>query len=168
MGHSQGTSSVEEQHPSSRDSLIHKSSSWAILKTPYPAPLLRGSLAISVFSGMPVPKSIVFEYDLHMSPSDMQLSMGQIENYNNLIVTAKKDMVLGSNAPLNGSLPPPSPPQPRSPILFHHEPAPLYPVIPSTITTLEDRAIASQHVDQKSTLIVGGRTIGLLALWFLR
>lgn len=62
---------------------------------------------------------------LYMAPSDMELKIGQIENYNNEIVIAKDDMTLGTNQQLNRTkrvvivpeAPPrtvPAPPPPRT------------------------------------------------------
>jgi hypothetical protein len=109
----------------------------------------------------------VFGYDLYMSPGDMQLRIGKIEGYNNLIVTATKDMQLGSNTMVNATATPPTVVSARTGALpAHHDPEPPQPNVPAVATTAAEVALANQHHDEKTALTVGLIVTGLFFLWY--
>jgi hypothetical protein len=93
-----------------------------------------------------------------MLPSDLQLQIGTIINYNNNITIANDDAHLGKNEDVNEKItvhlpytqlpPPPPPPLP---------PPPPSPPPPPTPTTREN---------MKISLIVTGTIVGIVALWW--
>ena len=108
----------------------------------------------------------VFGEGLYMSPSDMELQIGIIQNYNNEIVIATSDQKLGLNNEINAK------PVPlkntsniqgtktkKSPLLL--------PVIKKSIPSKTPSVIkkeSTEHEDNKTSLIVGSIVIGLSAL----
>ena len=100
-------------------------------------------------------------YNLYMIPSDLQLQIGTITNYNNEIVIATSDQKLGLNSSINEThintvLTTPPSPTPPSPT-----PAPLI----SSDQRVED-STAELHESTKTALVVGGIAIGLIFLYF--
>lgn len=96
-------------------------------------------------------------FNLYMIPSDLQLQIGTITNYNNEIVIATSDQKLGLNPSINDaniktvlkSSPSPQPPSP----------------LPLTDKRVEV-STAENHESTKTALVVGGIAIGLIFLYF--
>jgi hypothetical protein len=95
-------------------------------------------------------------FNLYMIPSDLQLQIGTITNYNNKIVIATSDQKMGLNPTINDMqintvlITPPSP-------LTLTSPAPL----PSTANKDSEH-----HESTKTALVVGGIALGLIFLYF--
>ena len=90
-----------------RDSTL-KSNSWPTSKTPLPRPStsLRASPDIKeTLQYASSPLDYVFGIGLYLAPSDMELHMGNIQGYNNEIVIAGSDAVIGHNPGINESEP---------------------------------------------------------------
>ena len=105
-----------------------------------------------------------FGQGLYMAPSDMELQVGQIAGYNNEIVIAGPDEVLGQNTGLNKPSPPAQPqpqPQPENPV----SQGPLSPV--EVRQKVDEGLDLDSHEDQRRALVIGGIAIGLVVLWLL-
>ena len=120
----------------------------------------------------------VFGFGLYMSPSDMLLRIDQnTAGYNNKIIIAEEDLMLGLNSSINDTNPEATPEAPHkapeksdsfaSGVLVkpHEPPSASRPDInPGNKST----ASLEDHEDEKVAVIVVGVALGLLALWFLR
>ena len=95
----------------------------------------------------------VIGFNLYMIPSDLQLQIGTITNYNNEIVIATSDQKLGLNPSVNDEkintvLKPPPSPTPPSPL------------------PLLSKEKSEDHESTKTALVIGGIAIGLIFLYF--
>ncbi len=130
-----------------------------------------------------------------MAPSDMDLQIGSIKNYNNLIVIATEKQAVGFNGDVNSTpVPPPiqtqekyiiKPMQSRAKLLVgkvitpqHAKPqvaqvatvapvAQVAPVAPSQTQFAKPQFELENHENQKTALVVGGIVIGLGLLLFM-
>lgn len=115
----------------------------------------------------------VYGIGLYMSPSDMELRIGTIQDYNNEIVIATDAQELGLN---NGVNTKPVPPKPNTIVqgtltkrYFTDQPVnqqtqvPNPPVQTPTVQPTIKK-VTIQHEDNKTTLIVGSIVIGITAL----
>ena len=119
--------------------------------------------------------NFVFGIGLYMAPSDMLLRVSRVEAYNNEIVIATSDQVLGLNSGIN---------LPAAPHNSHGDTGEVglvksksqLPVAPSNAAdkasprdkpTVTQKASADQHADEK-TALMGGVAVGLLTIWLLR
>lgn len=138
-----------------------------------------------------------FGQGLYMAPSDMELRVGKISGYNNEIVIAGPAQTLGQNDGLNSqrvqeALPTPStkeplptfagesgtstkePPTPstKEPPPAHSGPEETTDAPPESPVNKLRRQVSEgldldAHEEQKQALVIGGVTVGLVALWFL-
>ena len=92
----------------------------------------------------------VIGYNLYMIPSDLQLQIGTITNYNNEIVIATSEQNLGLNPSINDSH--------KNTVVK----APPSPTPPSPLPLTD----AEKHESTKTALVVGGIAIGLIFLYF--
>ena len=122
----------------------------------------------------------VFGIGLYLSPSDMALHPGNVQGYNNKIIIAGSDAVIGHNPGINESEPPSdstfkgkiAPPagtvqrEPQGPTP-HAEKATH--VASQHATELHAQALqqvkARAHEEEKLALVTGGIALGLAALW---
>jgi len=95
----------------------------------------------------------VVGYNLYMIPSDMQLQVGTITNYNNEILIATPDQTIGLNPSVNTVLN----------TVLKTSPIPKVP-LPKDSSTLPPRE--SIHESTKTALVVGSIGLGLLFLYF--
>ncbi|KAL4225262.1 hypothetical protein ACF0H5_015950 [Mactra antiquata] len=117
----------------------------------------------------------VYGIGLYMSPSNMELRIGTIQDYNNEIVVATDNQNLGVNNGVNNqpvppkqhvelegtpTKPKPIPPKPIPP--KQHVELPPKPIPPKPKPT----CVVDQHEDNKTALIVGSIVVGLTALLF--
>ena len=110
-----------------------------------------------------------FGASLYMAPSNMLLRVGNVAGYNNLIVVATESQSLGLNSGLNKREAPPDAANDTGEEGLVN-PAIDVPVkqAPPTEQDSADAADQQEHEDEKTALVVGGITIGLLTLWLLR
>ncbi len=131
----------------------------------------------------------VYGIGLYMAPSDMDLQIGSIKNYNNLIVIATEKQAVGFNGDVNSTpVPPPiqtqeksiiKPMQSRAKLLVgkvitpqHANPqvatvAQVAPVAPSQTQFANPQFELENHENQKTALVVGSIVIGLGLLLFM-
>ncbi len=127
-----------------------------------------------------------FGTGLYMAPSNMLLRVGNVVGYNNLIIVATDAQSLGLNSGLNmadvsntppdaandtgerGLVQPPTRPPPHSNTggVSMSAEGTSRPV--SDGSSSSGIALAKDHDDKKTALIVGGVATGLLVLWLLR
>ena len=93
--------------------------------------------------------------NLYMIPSDMQMQVGTITNYNNEILIATPDQKIGLNPSVNNPIntvlkPSPPPPLPSPPL-----PKPI-----------QGKETNQTHESTKTALVVGSIGLGLLFLYF--
>jgi hypothetical protein len=116
---------------------------------------------------------------IYMLPSDMNLQVGMVNGYNNLIQIATSDMTLGYNAEVNEELsvpiPEPTPitddfdPPPSSPSIPtppSSPPPPLSPISTSSAASLADEPLT--HDERKLSLVVVATAIGCFVLWLAK
>ena len=96
----------------------------------------------------------VVGYNLYMIPSDMQLQIGTITNYNNEILIATSDQKLGLNPSINDM-------QMNTVLTTPPSPTP-----PSPLPLISEVAHSQDHESTKTALVVGGIAIGLIFLYF--
>ena len=120
--------------------------------------------------------NLSFGKGLFMAPNNMQLRVGKIVGYNNLLVIATSEQHLGSNIGLNKGVAPPDaandtgekglviPMGADSEATTSQSGAKPHPAT----TTAAEKADHEAHEDEKTALIVGSIAIGLGLLWFLR
>ena len=95
----------------------------------------------------------VFGVGLYMAPSDLELKIGRINNYNNNIVIATETEELGFNANLNSV----------------HSQTKASEIIKETTPIIKTtKPPTPKHEDEKTALIVGSITVGLLTLWIFK
>jgi len=99
----------------------------------------------------------VYGIGLYMSPSDMELQIGTIINYNNEIMIATADQKLGVNDNVNAK---PTP-------VKHLTPAPVTPAPVKQPPTVNKQPTL-QHEDNKTSLIVGSIVLAITAFTFFR
>ena len=128
------------------------------------------------------PLDYVFGIGLYLAPSDMALHQGNIQGYNNEVVIAGSEAVIGHNPGINESeqiskttgnksfegklaapagtdhMGPPSGRPEGSPM-----PAAVAPVAPQQHAS--GRVAATNHEEEKTALIAAGVGVGLVALW---
>ena len=125
-----------------------------------------------------------FGAGLYMAPSNMLLRVGKVVGYNNMIIVATDAQSLGLNSGLNRhEVPVAAPPdatndtgegglvQPASGASTTQPPVPTASESVPATSTKQVIATAygnSDHEDEKTALIVGGVSAGLLVLWLLR
>lgn len=107
----------------------------------------------------------MFGLGLYMAPSDMDLRIGQISGYNNLIMIASEKQTLGINPEANADAVPVladtgeqglvTPPEQ----LLGQEVAQ-----PSEAPTPAEKDASQLHADERTALVVGGVALGLIAL----
>lgn len=104
---------------------------------------------------------------LYMFPSDMQLHIGQIKEYNNKIVIVTAGMQLGSNTHVNNPMSPAvaTAATPQGVDLRTPRPPPH---VPQPTTSIEEKLMTDQHEGEKTALVVGVVAIRIIALWFFR
>ena len=102
----------------------------------------------------------VFGIGLYMVPSDMELRIGTIQDYNNEIVIATPTQSLGVNKNINTK---PTPP----PVTVSDGTSTIKQGISDLAPTVLPIPISNEHEDNKTALIVGGITIGLILIHFL-
>lgn len=94
-------------------------------------------------------------FNLYMIPSDLQLQIGTITNYNNEIVIATFNQKLGLNPSINDMH--------KNTVLT----TPPSPTPPSPLPLTDKKVSRSQdHESTKTALAIGGITIGLIFLYF--
>ena len=115
----------------------------------------------------------VFGNDLYMSPSNMEMQIGTIQDYNNEIKIATNDQKLGLNIDINSK---PVPPKQinkiegkttktnNKPVKSARSAEPIKPTEPKPIAKNESKNISIQHEDNKTALIVGSIVVSLGAL----
>ena len=117
-----------------------------------------------------------FGTGLYMAPSNMLLRVGNVAGYNNLIIIATDAQVLGLNSHLNTVDAPPDAAN-HTGEMGLVQPMTQPPAPASSESVLDDASIKqviataysnSDHEDEKTALIVGGISAGLLVLWLLR
>ena len=115
----------------------------------------------------------VFGIGLYMAPSDMELRIGEIQNYNNKIIVATDYQKLGLNNDVNI--------QPI-PTIIHteikgtptkkslQEPKEIAKSLVKVSDGIEkkEKNISIEHEDKKTALIVGSIVIGIITFYFLR
>ena len=110
-----------------------------------------------------------FGEGLFMAPGDMLLRVGKIAGYNNLIIIATEKQRLGANIGLNKDVAPPDASNDTGEKALVKPMSAARP--PEATTSQLDAAsgiaIASDHEDEKTALVVGGIAAGLGLLWFL-
>lgn len=129
--------------------------------------------------------NFVFGIGLYMAPCDMLLRIGQVVGYNNEIMIATSAQSLGFNMDVNTVPTPPTPhtgetglPVPKeqfAPRMGEQPPAASTEATRHakgrTLGDGEDAAemvaMAREHADEKTALVVGGVAVGLLALWLV-
>lgn len=105
----------------------------------------------------------VVGFGLYMTPSNMELHMGQVDGYNNEIVVATKDQKLGVNETVNTVLV----------VQTEKEgitPTPVLKKQPYAHTSTALPAIeghTNEHEEEKTALIVAGIIAGLTMTWFV-
>jgi hypothetical protein len=103
---------------------------------------------------------------IYMLPSDMNLHVGTINGYNNLIQIATNDMQLGYNAEVNeeSNAPIPEP----TPVIDDPPPSSTStpPLTPPSPISLAEEPLA--HDEKKLSLILLATAIGLSVLWLVR
>ena len=110
----------------------------------------------------------VFGLGLYMAPSDMDLRVGQISGYNNLIVIASDKQTLGINPAANADPVPPATDTGETGLVSPQEPiVPTVPESPVT-TTPKEKAAHQTHTDEKTALVVGVVALGLIVLWLVK
>ena len=104
------------------------------------------------------PINLVIEPRCYMIPSDMELKMGKIEDYNNNILIAPKDARVGVMVSINTKTPTSTPkrPDPKRPASTPTTSSPKTPV---------SAAQAEQHENEKTALLIGGTSLILLGLY---
>ena len=120
----------------------------------------------------------VFGFGLYMAPSDMLLRIDQnTAGYNNNIIIAEEDLILGLNSSINDTYPEATPKAPKAleksgssnantGVLVKPQDQPQSRRRPSL--TREVQSALEDHEDEKGAVIVVGVALGLMALWFLR
>ena len=114
----------------------------------------------------------VYGESLYMSPSDMEIRIGKIQNYNNEIVVATSNQSLGLNNNINTT---PIPPKQIS-ILQGTKTKQVQPVYNSSPSHSDTPVVKpvynsspshsdTQHEDNKSTIIVGSIIVGLITIF---
>lgn len=120
------------------------------------------------------PLEFVFGIGLYLSPSDMELHPGNVQGYNNEIVIAGSDTVIGHNPGINGSEQIATlkvirhtivnPPTGRDVHIGPQAPMPHAEAItPITAVLVVEQAKTKAHKEEKVALITG-ETLGLVAL----
>lgn len=115
----------------------------------------------------------VYGIGLYMAPSDMDLQIGSIKNYNNLIVIATEKQAVGFNGDVNSTpVPPPIQTQEKSiikPMQPIAKPPALKPQLAAVVKpqVAEPQFELENHENQKTALVVGGIVIGLGLLLFM-
>ena len=105
--------------------------------------------------------NFVFGMGLYMAPGDMLLRIGKVAGYNNEITIATQGESLGLNLGINVSDATPDGASVISPLpdgASTDVPSP--PDIPP-----HEKAATDDHSDEKTALIIGGVTVGLVVLW---
>ena len=92
-------------------------------------------------------------FNLYMIPSDLQLQIGTITNYNNEIVIATSDQKLGLNPSINNL-------HINTVITSGPSPKPVSPL------PVIEKKVTEKHEATKTALVVGGISIGLIFLYF--
>lgn len=107
----------------------------------------------------------VYGIGLYMSPSNMELQIGTIKDYNNEIVVATGEQTLGFNNGVNNQpIPPKQNVKVKGTPTKQTQPVQVSATDYKKITTYAEKKIAIQHEDNKTALIVGSIVIGLAAL----
>ena len=118
------------------------------------------------------PINLVIEPRCYMIPSDMELKMGKIEDYNNNILIAPKNARVGVMVSINTKIPTSTPKRPAStlptsspktPTSTPKRPASTPPT--SSPKTPVSAAQAEQHENEKTALLIGGTSLILLGLY---
>ena len=121
----------------------------------------------------------VFGIGLYLSPSDMALYPGNILGYNNEIIIAGSDAVIGHNPGINESEPPQAPSDstfkgniappagtvqrgPQGPTPYTEK---VTHVATQHAAELRKQSLQQAHEDEKLALVTGGIALGLVALW---
>ena len=103
----------------------------------------------------------VYGEDLYMSPSDMELRIGNIKNYNNVIVVATDEHEVGLNIDVNNEPVPP----PQSEVL---EGTPTRKSLPEpkieNVTGNTEPEPKSEHEDDKNAIIFGSILLGVVGM----
>ena len=127
--------------------------------------------------------NFVYGHDLYMAPGDMELKVGKVAGYNNLIVIASAEQELGLNKGLNVSHDAPHNAaadtgekhivkpsfQPAGGLSSRRVQKPSLtakPAAQKSKVVLPPKQV--EHEDEKTALIVGGVVVGLVAFWFIR
>ena len=97
---------------------------------------------------------------LYMSPSNMTLRMGKAVGYNNLILIATASVKMGRNASINSISPPMS--------VAHKREEPQIERLPSPVSTPQKLPSRDSHEEEKTALIVGMVTVGIVVLLMTR
>lgn len=102
---------------------------------------------------------------LYMAPSDMDLRVGQISGYNNLIVIASEKHTLGLNLAANAEPVPEPTGTGEKGIVTPQEQAQQAPTQVGPAVQPADKADGQLHADEKTALVVGAVGVGLAVLW---
>ena len=95
-------------------------------------------------------------FNLYMIPSDLQLQIGTITNYNNEIVIATSDQKMGLNPSVNDM---------QINTVLTTPPSPLPSTSPSPLPSTTNKD-SIDHESTKTALVVGGIALGLIFLYF--
>ena len=116
----------------------------------------------------------VFGFGLYMAPSDMLLRIDQnTAGYNNKIIIAEENLMLGLNSSINNTDPDATPEAPPKALIKSGSSNTNTGVLVKPQDQPQSRRSPPQsaledHEDEKGAVIVGGVVLGLIALWFLR
>ena len=113
------------------------------------------------------PVNLVVHPKCYMIPSNMLILVGKIRNYTNNILIAPGESKTGEITSLN------TPQKTKDP--FHGKrthsilpTTPSSPILPTTQLPLHDSNKAKEHDEEKQALIIGGVSLIMLGLYFLR
>jgi hypothetical protein len=108
----------------------------------------------------------VFGLGLYMAPSDMDLHIGQLIGYNNLIMIASGEQTLGVNHEVNADPVPPAADTGERGLVTPQEAVQEKPgTALEPTTTPAEKATGLLHTDDRTALVVGAIALGLIGLW---
>ena len=111
----------------------------------------------------------VYGIGLYMSPSNMELRIGEIQNYYNKIIVATDYQKLGINNDINiQSIQPTQPKEIKGTPTKKSLPEPRLIEDKKITTEHEDKKITIEHDDKKTALIVTSIVIGIAVFIFIR